>query len=104
MEKLKECWLKVKPYCNKYVIVIVFFVVMILFVGKNNVFTRIRYNREIAALEEEIERYEQQRDESRRRLEDLRVGEEELEKTAREQYLMKRADEDLFLLESKNRR
>lgn len=98
-DKIRAVWAKVKPFCNKYIIVAVFFVVMILFVGRGNIFNRVRYNREIRALEDEIERYETQRDASRKRLDDLRIGEEELEKTARESYLMKKDDEDVFLLE-----
>jgi len=98
-DKIKTLWAKVKPYCNKYIIVTVFFLAMILFVGRGNVFNRIRFNREIRALEDEIERFEAQRDASKKRLDNLRIGEEELEKTARESYLMKKDDEDVFLLE-----
>lgn len=37
-------------------------------------------------------------DEDRRKLEELRTSNANLEKFAREQYLMKKADEDLFII------
>ena len=59
----------------------------------------MRYDRQARALKKEIRMYEQQREETLRQLEDLRVGTEELEKIAREQYLMKKENEDIFILE-----
>lgn len=99
METLKKWYQLLKPYLNKYVIVTLFFVVMIGFVDENSVVRRIKLEREIARLRKEIRHYEQLRNQSAARLESLKAGKEELERVAREEYLMKKANEDIFLIE-----
>ncbi len=100
MEKLKELYLKIKPYLpNKYITAVVAFAVLMVFFDNNNLIKRMRYNRQARELRREIKMYEQQRDEALLQLEDLRVGTKELEKIAREQYLMKKDNEDIFLID-----
>lgn len=100
MEKLKELYAKIKPFLpNKYITAILIFAVLMVFFDNNNLIKRMRYDRQARALKKEIRMYEQQREETLRQLEDLRVGTEELEKIAREQYLMKKENEDIFILE-----
>ena len=70
-----------------------------VFFDSNNLIKRFRYDRQAQELRREIRQYEQQRDETLRQLEDLRVGTQELEKIAREQYLMKKDNEEIILLE-----
>jgi cell division protein DivIC len=99
VETLKNWYLKLKPYLNKYIIVTVFFVVVIGFVDENSVVRRIKLEREISRIRKEIKHYEQLRDQSAARLESLKAGKEELERVAREEYLMKKENEDIFLIE-----
>lgn len=99
METFKNRLQSLKPYLNKYVIVILILVVWVGFVDENSVLKRLKLEREIARLRKEIRHYEILRDQSATRLESLSAGKEELERVAREEYLMKKANEDIFLIE-----
>ena len=100
MNKLKEFYLRIKPYLpNKYIIALVVFALLMVFFDSNNLVKRMRYNRKAEALRREIRDYERQREETKRQLEDLRIGTEELEKIAREQYLMKKDNEEIIIVE-----
>ena len=102
MGKVKDIWLKIKPYIpNRYLLAIGIFCLLMLFAGKDNLIHRFRYNREARELKREIRRYEAQRDQAAEQLEDLRLGTQELEKIAREQYYMHAPDEDVFILEDR---
>lgn len=74
-------------------------VVFIVFLDQNSVARRLKLEREITVLKKEIRRYEQLRDQSSIRLESLKAGKAELERIAREDYLMKKENEDIFLIE-----
>ena len=54
---------------------------------------------EMASLKAEIKRYTLQYEEDTRRLEELNNNPEAIEKIARERYLMKTEDEDIFIFE-----
>lgn len=82
----------------KYVIVIVLGLLQILFIGENSMIQRIRYNRQIAHLEEELEHQETQFIQDSLKLVDLEMHPEEIVKIAREKYFMKASDEDIFML------
>lgn len=82
----------------KYVIVIVLGLLQILFIGENSMIKRIRYNRQIAHLEEELEHQETQFIQDSLKLVDLEMHPEEIVKIAREKYFMKASDEDIFML------
>lgn len=99
MEALKNLYQKLKPFLNKYVIVILIMVIWIGFLDENSVAKRLKLEREMVRLRKEIRHYEALRDESAARLESLKAGKEELERVAREDYLMKKPNEDIFLIE-----
>lgn len=99
MRKILAFYEKIKPYFNKYVIVLILFGVLIVFIDEHNLIRRVRYDSKIRSLRKEIRQYERERDRALEQLEDLRTGSEELEKIARERYLMKKDDEEIFLLE-----
>ena len=82
----------------KYVIVIVLGLLQILFIGENSMLQRIRYNRQIAHLKEELEYQENQFIQDSLKLVDLEMHPEEIVKIAREKYFMKANDEDIFML------
>ena len=64
---------------------------------KNSLMRRAMHKYEIAELKSEIERYTEQFEEDSRRLEELDNNPEAIEKIAREKYLMKRPDEDVYI-------
>jgi len=100
MDKLKILYARLKPYLNKYIITIVVFVVFIVFIDDNNVIRRVQYEIKINALRQEIKHYELYRDQSADKLEKLHSSNAELERIAREEYLMKKPNEELFVVES----
>jgi cell division protein FtsB len=83
----------------KYVITVLFFVIVLGFVGENSFVNRYRHKQEIEALSDEIAKYRQQFDRDTERLEELSTSEEALEKIARERYFMSEDDEDVFIFE-----
>mgnify|MGYP006954409296 CR=1 FL=1 len=86
-------WMK-----NKYVLTILVFMVWIILLDPNNLISRVREVRTRNRLEREKEYYMNRIDEDRRKLNELRTSNENLEKYAREQYRMKKPDEDLFII------
>lgn len=93
-------WIKKYVFgINKYVLVISLFLIVFLFSsGESNFFKRIKYDQQIQALRTEIEKYEKELEANKQRLESLKTDKEGLEKFAREEYRMKKSDEDLFVI------
>ena len=60
---------------------------------------RYEYNKKIKELQKEIKHYNQIIEEGRLQLEELRSNDDNLEKFAREKFLMKKPNEDIFLIE-----
>lgn len=83
---------------NRYVITIIIFLVWIILLDPNNLISRAREIRTRNRLEHEKEYYTGRIEEDRRKLNELRTSNENLEKYAREQYRMKKPDEDLFII------
>jgi len=88
-------WMK-----NKYVLTLLVFLVWIILLDPNNLISRVREIKTRNRLEREKEYYMGRIEEDRRKLNELRTSNENLEKYAREQYRMKRPDEDLFIIVS----
>jgi cell division protein FtsB len=86
-------WMK-----NKYVLTLLVFLVWIILLDPNNLISRVREIKTRNRLEREKEYYMGRIEEDRRKLNELRTSNENLEKYAREQYRMKRPDEDLFII------
>jgi cell division protein FtsB len=64
----------------------------------NNLYKRYTYDEKIRELEHSIKYYEQEIITNRQKAEDLRENKIWLERFAREEYLMKRDNEDLYLI------
>ena len=84
---------------HKYLITIVAFLVMIVFLDENSLIQRAKHKQEISTLNSEIIKYRKQFEEDTRRLKELENNPEALEKIAREMYLMKKPNEDIFIFE-----
>lgn len=83
---------------NKYFITAFVFVVWISFFDQNNWFERLKSMKHLKQLEEDKVYYQKKIREETKRLEELQTDRENLEKFAREQYLMKKENEDIFLI------
>ena len=81
----------------KYVVVILIIILIVGFVDDNSCYNRYLRLREIATLEEEIDMYRRLYEEDTRRLNALDVY-DNVERLAREKYLMKRDNEDVFII------
>jgi len=83
---------------NKYFITFFIFLVWMLVFDQNNFIDRYKYKKEIGQLTEDKDYYLKQIEEDSRRLHELKTNNENLEKFAREEYLMKRKNEDVFIV------
>jgi cell division protein DivIC len=97
-----EVWVKSFPLLrNKYVLTGLVFMVWLFFFDQNNLLNRLNDIRTLKKLEEEKVYYEQKIKDDQLRLRELKTDSENLEKFAREQYLMKKSNEDIFVIVEK---
>lgn len=97
MSKLLTLWNFIGRH--KYIITLVIFGIIIVFLDENSLIQRARHKNEIKTLKNEINKYRVQFEEDTERLKEITNNPEALEKIAREKYLMKKPDEDIFIFE-----
>lgn len=96
---ITSIWKKVYPWLrNKYVLTLAIFILWMLLFDSSNWIDVFREYRKIKKFEKEKEYYMQKIENDRNRLNELRTNNENLEKFAREQYLMKKPNEDIFII------
>ncbi len=71
----------------------------LFFIDSYNIKDYLEYRQKINDLKEEIDYYEREIERCNKEMHELESNREGLEQFAREQYLMKREDEDIFLFE-----
>ena len=86
---------------NKYLIAIGIFASIMLFFDKNDVFVESARRRQLRDLEESKQYFTERIRSERKELEQLKSNPAIVEKYAREKYLMKRDNEDLFVISEK---
>ena len=84
---------------HKYLITIAAFLVIIVFLDENSLIQRAKHQQEINTLNSEITKYRKQFEEDTEKLKELSNNPEAMEKIAREKYLMKKPNEDIFIFE-----
>ena len=89
---------KLGIFKNKYVVATFLFVVWVSFFDQNNLVERFQNKKELKQLQEDNIYYQDKIKETAERLNELKTNKENLEKFAREQYLMKRENEDVFVI------
>ena len=85
---------------NRYIYATIIFLVLYLFVDQFNLFEQIRLSKSVKDKKQQIEYYEKLVPESKQYLNDLQNDTATMEKVAREQYLMKRDNEIIYLTET----
>ena len=85
---------------NRYVYATLLFLIVILFIDQFNLFEQIRLSKSVKDKKQQIEYYEKLVPESKQYLHDLQNDTATMEKVAREQYLMKRDNEIIYLTET----
>jgi len=99
MSTALKIWKKMLPYIkNKFILTIFIFIIWLLFFDRNNLIDRAQELRHLRQLEKDKKYYIERIDKDSKRLEQLRTNNKNLEKFAREQYLMKKDNEDIFVI------
>lgn len=83
---------------NKYALTGIIFIVWISFFDQNKIITQFQYRSELSKLKEEKAFYQEEIEKIQSDLNDLQSNPNTLEKFAREKYLMKKDDEELFVI------
>ena len=83
---------------SKFFIATIAFVVWITLFDENNLIERFQFNNELNQIEKDKAYYLEKIKEDAARLKELQTNNNNLEKFAREQYLMQRDDEDVFVI------
>ena len=86
-------WIK-----NKFIIAFTVFASIILFFDKNDIFTQMDRDRQLNDLLRSKQYFSDQIAAEQRELDMMKTNPETLEKYARDKYLMKRDNEDLFII------
>ncbi|RZT96939.1 cell division protein FtsB [Ancylomarina subtilis] len=98
MDKSKIKSILIKTFSNKFVISFLIFFFWIFFFDQHSIWERKEYKSKIEALSKEKDYYLYQIKKDKNRIHELKTNRENLEKFAREQYLMKKKDEDIFII------
>ena len=83
---------------NKYFVVTVAFAVWMVFFDKNDLFSQYQYHSQLSKLKHERDFYQKETAKVHQELDELTTNKEMLEKFAREKYLMKKDNEDVFVI------
>lgn len=100
---MKKLWRKLPPFIrNKYVLVIFFFIGWMLFFDDYTVVNQYQMRTYIDRQNSKIRYYDQLIEETKATQHDLSSNMTSLEKFGRENYWMKKDDEDIFIIVEKN--
>lgn len=86
---------------NKYFIVVTALIVWLFFFDKNDVYTQIDLIKKCNKLKAERDYYLTEIESNKKQIQELRNNKESLETFAREKYLMKKDNEDVFVIVKK---
>lgn len=93
--KLRQVFRK---FTNKYLFVSILFLVWIAFFDKNSFVEKMQLRHKIKTLTEQKEYYQKTIEDDNRKIQELLSNRDNLEKFAREQYLMKNSNEDIYII------
>jgi len=83
---------------NKYLITSVVFLVLMIFLDRNNFISQVKLRKELSELRDELKFYRDQAAKDSIELSRLMGDSLALEKLGREKYLMKRDSEDIYII------
>lgn len=87
---------------NKYMAALTGFVILMLFIDHNDIFVQLDRRRQLNELLASKRFYEQQIAQTKKNLSDLQNNSAALERYAREKYLLKKDNEDVFVVAPAN--
>ena len=83
---------------NKYILTIIIFFIWLFLLDSNNLIARYKEIRELHKLRNDREYYINKIEVDKEKLRELKTDDDNLEKFAREQYRMKKPDEDVYII------
>jgi len=87
-----------KPLKNKYIVTIIIFIIWILFIDTYDIMSQLNMNRQVQQLQGQKEYYQKEIFKDSTALHKLTNDKKEQERFAREKFLMKKKDEDIFII------
>ena len=104
VKRIKDLYQKLPaPLRNKYLITFIVFLVWIFFIDKFDIITQIKMNKEFKQLKQQQEFYKKEIEKDSTKIYNLNNNPEEQERFARERFLMKKENEDLFIIRKKKK-
>ena len=94
MSRIKDFYNKYLSRINAYWLVTIVFFALTFIMGDSSLYKRYTYDEKIRNLEKEIKHYS-------KKLNDLHTDKEGLERFAREEYFMKKPNEDVYIIKNK---
>ena len=101
LQFIKNIYTRYLSRINVYWLVTSGFVLLTVTAGDSNLYKRYTYDEKIRSLEKEIKHYEEEIAINSQKLQNLRTDKEGLERFAREEYYMKRPNEDVFIIKER---
>lgn len=93
----------IRIFSKKYLLASVIFIIWLILFDGNNLIDRISALRKLHQLERDKKYYTEKIKSDSKKLEELKTNNDNLEKFAREQYLMKKDNEEIFIIIDKNK-
>ena len=101
MSRIKDFYNKYLSWINAYWLVVVGFMALTFTTSESSLYQRYTYDKKIRSLEKEIKFYQDEIKDNTQKLQNLRTDKEGLERFAREEYFMKKENEDVYIIKKK---
>ena len=101
MSRIKDFYNKYLSRINAYWLVTIEFFALTFVMGDSSLYKRYTYDEKIRSLEKEIKHYQKEIEINSKKLNDLHTDKEGLERFAREEYFMKKPNEDVYIIKNK---
>lgn len=101
MSRIKDFYNKYLSRINAYWQVTIVFFALTFVMGDSSLYKRYTYDEKIRSLEKEIKHYQKEIEINSKKLNDLHTDKEGLERFAREEYFMKKPNEDVYIIKNK---
>lgn len=101
MSRIKDFYNKYLSRINAYWLVTIVFFALTFVMGDSSLYKRYTYDEKIRSLENEIKHYQKEIEINSKKLNDLHTDKEGLERFAREEYFMKKPNEDVYIIKNK---
>ena len=98
LKAVMQRWSKSKYVRNPYLVTSAIFLLWMMFFDRHNMMAQWKERSKLSRLKEDQEYFIRENLSNKEKMEELMTDPEHLEKFAREQYLMKRENEDVFVI------